>query len=140
MVACIAGMLLDEFDEFLPPGGDQCSETTFLQALSSRQRLSRLLDRLASILVDLLDIKVLGFHAGRLLPGLSDRPAKSACALKPESPQHTSGRWSIWRHRKWKKRPSNNNVGLIVTVAAEMSLSLGYGTISRDYGVCGDWG
>jgi hypothetical protein len=37
-----------------------------------------LLDRLTSILVDLFDIKVLGFHPGRLIPGLNDRPAKSS--------------------------------------------------------------
>jgi hypothetical protein len=41
-----------------------------------------LLDRLASILVDLFDIKVLGFHPGRLIPGLNDRPAKSSGAVK----------------------------------------------------------
>jgi hypothetical protein len=84
MVACIAGMLLDEFDEFLPPGVIGVGKQLFSKRFQvvTAYHFDVLLDRLASILVDLLDIKVLGFHAGRLLPGLSDRPAKSACALK----------------------------------------------------------
>jgi hypothetical protein len=47
-------------------------------------RLDVLLNRFASILVDLFNIKVLGFHAGRLIPRPSDRPAKSSCHLEAE--------------------------------------------------------
>ena len=66
MIACVARMLLDEFEELLPPGMIGLGKQLFSQRFQvvNAYHFDVLLDRLASILVDLFDIKVLRFHAG----------------------------------------------------------------------------
>ena len=67
MIACIAGMLLDEFEELLLPGVVGVGKQTFCKRFQvvHAYHFDVSPDRLASILVDLFNIQVLGFHAGR---------------------------------------------------------------------------
>jgi hypothetical protein len=74
--------LLDEFDEFLPPGVISVGKQLFSKRFQvvNAYHFDGLLDRLASILVDLLDIKVLGFHAGRCFRvSATDQQNRLAC-------------------------------------------------------------
>ena len=84
MIACVAGMLLDEFKELLLPGVVGVGKEPFSKRfqLVHADHFDVLPDRLASILVDLFNIQVLGFYAGRLIPGCNHRPAKSSCRLQ----------------------------------------------------------
>jgi len=86
MVARVAGLLLDESEKLLPPGVIGVGKQLFSERFQviNAYRLDVLLDRFASILVDLFNSKILGFHAGRLIPRLSNRPAKSSCHLEAE--------------------------------------------------------
>ncbi len=72
MVARVAGLLLDESEKLLPPGVIGVGKQLFSERFQviNAYRLDVLLDRFASILVDLFNIKILGFHAGRLIPRL----------------------------------------------------------------------
>jgi hypothetical protein len=67
MIACVAGMLLNKFEEFRPLRVIEVGEQLVSQRFQivGAYHFDVLLDRLAAILVDLLNIKVLGIHVDR---------------------------------------------------------------------------
>jgi hypothetical protein len=88
MVACVAGMLFDEFEEFLPPRVIGVGKQLFSKRFQvvNADHFDVLLDRLASILVDLLDIKVLGSMPVDCFR-VSATDQQIGLHLKAESPQ-----------------------------------------------------